>query len=152
MIIIDTSNEISGPDDIPNAAVGASRRMMVPEIDKQYQVMQESVRNHNPDVVVIDELANRVEAKAVDTIRRRGVKVFASVHGSFTDLVNNEELNRLLGGFQDVIFSDSSMNNGGEGRKTRPMRVGEPVFDVIVELGSNDDYRIIRDVKYQIDN
>lgn len=125
---------------------------MVLDIEKQYKVLQESVRNHNPDVIVIDELANKIEAKAVDTIRRRGVKVFASVHGSFADLVNNEELNRLLGGFQDVIFSDSSMNSSGEGRKTRPMRVGEPVFDVIVELGTQDDYRIIRDVKQQIDN
>jgi len=138
VLIIDTSNEISGPDDIPNPAVGNARRMMVQDVNKQYKVLQESVRNHNPDIIVIDELANFTEAKAVDTIRRRGVKVFASVHGTFDELISNAELNKLIGGTQDVIFSDMNCRNGEE-KKTRPMRVSEPAFDIIIQIGEDDD-------------
>lgn len=79
---------------------------MVPDVRMQYLVLQECVRNHNPEVIVVDELVSKIEVEEVETIKRRGVGVFASVHGTFKELVNNKELNGVLGGFQEVIYSD----------------------------------------------
>lgn len=133
LIIIDTSNEIAGDDQIPHECIGDSRRMMVPSIKDQYLILQECVRNHNPDIIVVDELANKMEVEAVDSIKRRGIHVFASVHGCFKELVSNSELNGVLGGFQNVIFSDKYVEKNNDA-KTRMNRRGEPVFDVIIEI------------------
>lgn len=77
--------------------------MMVPNVAEQYKILQECVRNHNPRVIVVDELANKREVDEVDSIKRRGVSIFASLHGTFKELISNKELNGVLGGFQQVI-------------------------------------------------
>lgn len=95
--------------------------------------MQECVRNHNPDIIIVDELANKKEVEAVDSIKRRGITIFGSIHGSFKELVSNNDLNGVLGGFQNVIFSDKHVESKND-RKTRMSRKGEPIFDVIIEI------------------
>jgi len=115
---------------------------MVPSIKDQYLVLQECVRNHTPDIIVVDELANKKEVEAVDSIKRRGICIFGSIHGSFKELISNSELNGVLGGFQDVIFSDKHVEKTND-RKTRLSRRGEPVFDTIIEIVKIDEYNII---------
>jgi len=95
--------------------------------------LQECVRNHNPDIIIVDELANKKEVEAVDSIKRRGITIFGSIHGSFKELVSNNDLNGVLGGFQNVIFSDKHVEIHND-KKTRMARKGEPVFDVIIEI------------------
>lgn len=123
---------------------------MVPDILKQYMIMQECVRNHNPDILVVDELANKNEVEAVDSIKRRGICIFGSIHGSFEELVSNKELNGVLGGFKEVTFSDAMARDKNES-KSRMCRNSEPVFDVIIELNATNDYNIISDVKNTVD-
>lgn len=123
---------------------------MVPDILKQYLIMQECVRNHNPDILVVDELANKREAEAVDSIKRRGICIFGSIHGSFQELISNKELNGVLGGFKEVIFSDATVRDKNES-KARMCRNSEPVFDVIIELVRTNEYNVISDVKNTVD-
>ncbi|MDP2989553.1 MAG: AAA family ATPase, partial [Kiritimatiellota bacterium] len=56
VIIVDTSNEIGGDGDVPHPAVGRARRMQVATPSLQHEVMIEAVENHNPEVIVIDEI------------------------------------------------------------------------------------------------
>jgi hypothetical protein len=46
--IVDTSNEIAGDGDVPHHCVGYARRLMVPSLNKQSNVMIECVQNHTP--------------------------------------------------------------------------------------------------------
>ena len=43
--------------------------------------MIEAVENHMPQVIVIDEIGNRQEAMAAQTIAERGVQLVATAHG-----------------------------------------------------------------------
>ena len=81
VIIVDTSNEIGGDGDVPHPAVGAARRMQVPKPSLQHEVMIEAVENHNPEVIVIDEIGRELEAQAARTIAERGVQLVATAHG-----------------------------------------------------------------------
>ncbi|HWQ22346.1 MAG TPA: AAA family ATPase, partial [Clostridia bacterium] len=74
VIIVDTSNEIGGDGDVPHPGVGSSRRMQVPLNKEQHDIMIEAVENHNPEVIVIDEIGRIEEAQACRTIAERGVE------------------------------------------------------------------------------
>jgi len=65
VVIVDTSNEIGGDGDIPHPAIGRARRMQVPRPSYQHETMIEAVENHNPEVIVIDEIGREREAAAV---------------------------------------------------------------------------------------
>ncbi len=82
VIIVDTSNEIGGDGDIPHAAVGKARRMQVPRPAHQHETMIEAVENHNPEVIVIDEIGREREAAAARTINERGVQLIGTAHGN----------------------------------------------------------------------
>lgn len=76
------------------------------------QVMLEAVINHNPQVVVIDEIQSAQEARAARTISQRGVLLVATAHGTaLGSLLRNPELVTLLGGVQPVIMSDAAMKD-----------------------------------------
>ncbi|MFL7793929.1 MAG: AAA family ATPase, partial [Anaerolineae bacterium] len=75
VIIVDTSNEIGGDGDVPHPSVGRARRMQVAMPNLQHEVMIEAVENHNPEVIVIDEIGRELEAAAARTIAERGVQL-----------------------------------------------------------------------------
>src|SRR5690606_23918487 len=107
VVIIDTSNEIGGDGDIPHPGVGNARPMQVPKPELQHAVMIEAVENHMPEVIVIDEIGNEVEAQAARTIAERGVQLIATAHGqSLENLMLNPALCDLIGGIQAVTLSD----------------------------------------------
>ena len=65
VVIVDTSNEIAGDNDVPHVAVGRARRLQVKKFDLQHQVLIEAVENHMPEVIIIDEISTEYEGKAV---------------------------------------------------------------------------------------
>jgi stage III sporulation protein SpoIIIAA len=91
-IVVDTSNELCGSGNIVHSCVGLARRMMVPDLESQKRVMIEAVQNHTPDVLVIDEIGRSQEVHAAATIKRRGVRLLATAHGSFCELMKNPDL------------------------------------------------------------
>ncbi len=82
VVIVDTSNEIAGDGDVPHPAIGRARRMQVREPSLQHEVMIEAVENHNPEVIVIDEIGRELEAVAARTIAERGVQLIGTAHGN----------------------------------------------------------------------
>ena len=134
VIIVDTSNEIGGDGDIPHPAVGRARRMQVAMPNLQHEVMIEAVENHNPEVIVIDEIGRALEAEAARTIAERGVQLIATAHGNTLDnLLLNPTLSDLVGGIESVTLSDEEARRRGT-QKTVLERRAPPTFDILVEL------------------
>ncbi|MDF1512178.1 MAG: AAA family ATPase [Anaerolineae bacterium] len=141
VIIVDTSNEIAGDGDIPHPAIGRARRMQVAMPSMQHEVMIEAVENHNPEVIVIDEIGREMEALAARTIAERGVKLIATAHGNTLDnLLLNPTLSDLVGGIESVTLSDEEARRRGT-QKTVLERRAPPTFSILVEI--QDRHRLL---------
>ncbi|MFN8418085.1 MAG: AAA family ATPase [Anaerolineae bacterium] len=141
VVIVDTSNEIGGDGDVPHPAVGRSRRMQVAQPMLQHEVMIEAVENHNPEVIVIDEIGRELEAAAARTIAERGVQLIGTAHGQTLDnLMLNPTLSDLVGGIESVTLSDEEARRRGT-QKVVLERRSPPTFDVLVEL--QDRHRLV---------
>jgi len=153
VVVVDTSNEIAGEGSIPHACIGKARRMMVPRRDQQHEVMKEAVQNHNPDVVIIDEIADHCEVAAAKTIAQRGVALVGTAHGTCLDsILKNPELNPLIGGIQPVILGDQAVRSSNSAKKTQMERKGAPCFTTLIELLGPSKWRIHKDVAKSVDS
>jgi stage III sporulation protein SpoIIIAA len=151
VIIVDTSNEIGGDGDVPHPAVGRARRMQVREPMLQHEVMIEAVENHNPEVIVIDEIGRELEALAARTIAERGVQLIGTAHGNaLENLLQNPTLSDLVGGIEAVTLSDEEARRRGT-QKTVLERRAPPTFDVLIEIQSRDQFAIHMDVTAAVD-
>lgn len=152
VIIVDTSNEIGGDGDIPHPAVGRARRMQVPRPSHQHEVMIEAVENHNPEVIIIDEIGREREAEAARTINERGVMLIGTAHGNtLENLLLNPTLSDLVGGIDSVTLSDEEARRRGT-QKTVLERKAPPTFDVLLEMQDRQRLLVHRDVTTSVDS
>ncbi|KAA0273402.1 MAG: AAA family ATPase [Chloroflexi bacterium] len=151
VVIVDTSNEIGGDGDVPHPAVGRARRMQVREPMLQHEVMIEAVENHNPEVIVIDEIGRELEALAARTIAERGVQLIGTAHGQTLDnLLLNPTLSDLVGGIEAVTLSDEEARRRGT-QKTVLERRAPPTFDLLIEIQTRDRFTIHQDIMTSVD-
>jgi len=151
VVIVDTSNEIGGDGDVPHPAVGKARRMQVAKPSLQHEVMIEAVENHNPEVIVIDEIGRELEAEAARTIAERGVQLIGTAHGrTMENLLINPTLSDLVGGIESVTLSDEEARRRGT-QKTVLERRSPPTFDVLIEIQQRDYLVIHPDVSEAVD-
>ncbi len=151
VVIVDTSNEIGGDGDVPHPAVGKARRMQVSHPERQHEVMIEAVENHNPEVIVIDEIGRELEAMAARTIAERGVQLIGTAHGNALDnLLLNPTLSDLVGGIQAVTLGDEEARKRGT-QKTVLERKAPPTFDVLIELQTRDRLVVHEDLAGAVD-
>ena len=151
VIIVDTSNEIGGDGDVPHPAVGKARRMQVREPMLQHEVMIEAVENHNPEVIVIDEIGRELEALAARTIAERGVQLIGTAHGNtLENLLLNPTLSDLVGGIEAVTLSDEEARRRGT-QKTVLERRAPPTFDVLIEIQNRDRFSVHMDIMAAVD-
>jgi len=151
VIIVDTSNEIGGDGDIPHPAVGRARRMQVPSPAHQHETMIEAVENHNPEVIVIDEIGREREAEAARTINERGVQLIGTAHGNtLENLLLNPTLSDLVGGIESVTLSDEEARRRGT-QKTVLERRAPPTFDVLIEMQDRQRLLVHSDVTTSVD-
>ncbi|NDJ52013.1 MAG: AAA family ATPase [Chloroflexi bacterium] len=151
VVIVDTSNEIGGDGDIPHPAVGKARRIQVPMPSLQHEVMIEAVENHNPEVIIIDEIGRELEALAARTINERGVQLIGTAHGITLDnLLLNPTLSDLVGGIESVTLSDEEARRRGT-QKTVLERRAPPTFDVVIEIQTRDQLTVHHDVTQSVD-
>jgi len=152
VVIVDTSNEIGGDGDVPHPAVGKARRMQVSVPVLQHEVMIEAVENHNPEVIVIDEIGRELEALAARTIAERGVQLIGTAHGQTLDnLLLNPTLSDLVGGIEAVTLSDEEARRRGT-QKTVLERRAPPTFDVLIEIQTRDRFAIHPDIMSAVDS
>jgi stage III sporulation protein SpoIIIAA len=151
VVIVDTSNEIGGDGDIPHPAVGKARRMQVPRPSYQHETMIEAVENHNPEVIVIDEIGREQETTAARTINERGVQLIGTAHGNtLENLLLNPTLSDLVGGIESVTLSDEEARRRGT-QKTVLERRAPPTFDVLVEIQDRQQVLAHNDVTTSVD-
>ncbi len=151
VVIVDTSNEIGGDGDVPHPAVGKARRMQVREPMLQHEVMIEAVENHNPEVIVIDEIGRELEAAAARTIAERGVQLIGTAHGNTLDnLLLNPTLSDLVGGIEAVTLSDEEARRRGT-QKTVLERRAPPTFDVLIEIQTRNRFAVHTDIMGSVD-
>lgn len=150
---------------IPHPAVGTARRFMVPRNKRQSDIMIQALTNHNPDVIVVDELSTAADVEAARSICHRGVTLVATAHAtSLAYLLSNPQLNPVLGGLKDVTLSKDEVallakdkkgsgSAGGAhsqrhafarsvGSRTRVERRQPPCFQVVIEIVSPAAWRI----------
>jgi len=151
VVIVDTSNEIGGDGDIPHVAVGKARRMQVSQPDRQHEVMIEAVENHNPEVIIIDEIGRELEAQAARTIAERGVQLIGTAHGNtLENLMLNPTLSDLIGGIESVTLSDDEARRRGT-QKVVLERRSAPTFDIMIEIQARDRLVVHGDVASAVD-
>ena len=151
VIIIDTSNEIAGDSDIPHFGIGRARRMQVAKPELQHQIMIEAVENHMPQVIVIDEIGTEFEVLAVRTIAEKGVQLVGTTHGNcLENLIKNPLLSNLIGGIEYVTLSDEEAKRR-RSKKTILERKTYPVFEIVIEINSQNFWTIHENVQYSID-
>ena len=151
VVIVDTSNEIGGDGDVPHPAIGRARRMQVSRPEQQHEVMIEAVENHNPEVIVIDEIGRELEAMAARTIAERGVQLIGTAHGNaLENLMLNPTLSDLVGGIQSVTLSDDEARRRGT-QKTVLERRAPPTFDVLIEIQARNRLLVREDVAASVD-
>jgi len=151
VVIVDTSNEIAGDGDIPHPAIGRARRMQVPTPSLQHQIMIEAVENHMPEVIVIDEIGNELEAAAARTIAERGVQLVATAHGNtLENLIMNPTLSDLVGGIQTVTLGDDEARRRGT-QKSVLERKAPPTFDVLVEIQDRERVAVHENLSEVVD-
>jgi stage III sporulation protein SpoIIIAA len=152
VVIVDTSNEIGGDGDVAHPAIGRARRMQVNHPERQHEVMIEAVENHNPEVIVIDEIGRELEAQAARTIAERGVQLIGTAHGNQLDnLMLNPTLTDLIGGIESVTLSDDEARRRGT-QKTVLERRAPPTFDVLVEIQTRDRMAVHDSVAESVDS
>ena len=152
VVIVDTSNEIAGDGDVPHPAIGRARRMQVPRVAQQHDVMIEAVENHMPEVVVIDEIGRMEETLAARTIAERGVQLIATVHGNTLDnLLANPSMSDLIGGIQTVTLGDEEARRRRT-QKTVSERKNPATFDVVIEMIERDKIAVRRPVSDVVDS
>jgi hypothetical protein len=113
--------------------------------------MIEAVENHNPEVIVIDEIGRELEAVAARTIAERGVQLIGTAHGNnLENLLLNPTLSDLVGGIESVTLSDEEARRRGT-QKTVLERRAAPTFDVLVEIVDRDRLALHHDVATAVD-
>ncbi|KAK9265792.1 hypothetical protein L1049_003532 [Liquidambar formosana] len=142
VVIVDTSNEIGGDGDVPHSGIGRARRMQVPNVNMQHNVMIEAVENHMPETIIIDEIGTELEALAASTIAQRGVQLVGTAHGMTIDsIIKNPSLQILVGGIESVTLGDEEARKR-KVQKTILERKGPSTFTCAVEMISKTECRV----------
>ena len=82
----------------------------------------------------------------------------ATAHGiDLSSLMSNPELVTLIGGIEqttlgDQAAADQAKSTGQEFRKTKAERKGSPVFDYLIEVVGQGEWRLHRDVAKSVDS
>ncbi|XP_042377196.1 protein SEEDLING PLASTID DEVELOPMENT 1-like isoform X1 [Zingiber officinale] len=151
VVIVDTSNEIGGDGDIPHSGIGRARRMQVPNVSMQHNVMIEAVENHMPEVIIIDEIGTELEAMAASTIAQRGVQLVGTAHGvTIESIIKNPCLQALVGGIESVTLGDEEARKR-KVQKTILERKGPSTFTCAVEMISKTEYQVHHKLEATVD-
>ncbi|KNE62333.1 hypothetical protein AMAG_07563 [Allomyces macrogynus ATCC 38327] len=105
VLVIDTYNEIGGDGDVPHPALGKCRRIQVADRAAQHAQIVNGVRNHQPDIIVIDEIATHDDVAALQLIAPCVRAVIAATSGSFPSAFLSLVLHRLIGHVFDAAVT-----------------------------------------------
>jgi stage III sporulation protein SpoIIIAA len=152
VVVVDTSNEIGGDGIVPHPFLGRARRIQVPRRAEQLRVLVEVLQNHSPEYVIIDEIGTAAEAEAAWSMSQRGIKLVATCHGeNLAQLLQNRELNTLVGGVSQAFLSNEERRLRNKIKKSILERPHSSPFHSVVELVRRNVGFVYRDVNQAVD-
>jgi stage III sporulation protein SpoIIIAA len=128
-IVVDTSNEVAGDGAIPHPALGLADRVQVPSPEAQAKIILQTLANHGPKRLIIDEIKRSEEADIAEMISHMGVDLIASAHAWDLNRFVHNPMYRKLAGYIDL------------NARHRPL---PPAFSVMVELVGRGEVRVYR--------
>ena len=98
LIVIDSSNEITGDGDVPHPMMSRVRRFKVGDPTEQAPKLKRAIRNHGPEELLMDEVGYNGDVPLLESASRNGLTVIATMHGRVVhDVLENPPLLPLLG-------------------------------------------------------
>ncbi|GGB73868.1 AAA family ATPase [Deinococcus soli (ex Cha et al. 2016)] len=98
LLVIDSSNEITGDGDMPHPMLTRARRFKVGDPEQQAPKLKRAIRNHGPEEVLMDEVGYNGDVPLLVSAARLGVTVIATMHGRVVEnVLRNPPLLPLLG-------------------------------------------------------
>lgn len=98
LIIIDSSNEITGDGKTPHPMMSRVRRFKVGDPEQQAPKLRRAIRNHGPEEILMDEVGYNGDVPLLVSASKFGVSVIATMHGKVLgDVLRNPPLLPLLG-------------------------------------------------------
>jgi len=149
---IDTHGDLGGDSDIAHPSLVDVRRLMVPSPVLQSRIIEESMKNHTPDCLVVDEVIAVSDVDAVLACHARGSRIICGATGSLARIANDPERCGLVGVKMNTTLPQAQAQGIKASQKLS--KASWPVFDVIVELGSDlhNEWTVITKVSQAIDS
>lgn len=151
--IFDKSEEIAGHGLTPHSALGNLVRRFVPQPFKNVaQSLISMIENHNPRVLIIDELSDREQFSGVRRmIIEKGIpSAFIFTHGTtLGKAMHSENTRELLAKVETVTVGDDTARHTGSldpMDKIRHNVVGDSMVDVVVEMPARGVFVVHRNV------
>jgi stage III sporulation protein SpoIIIAA len=95
--------------------------------------MEHAIRYHSPEVLVVDEIVTRNEARAATHAGLRGIQLVASCHAKDVgDLIAHPIIRDLVGSTQSAAISDSASKHMGSKFVTE--RRQAPLFEAAYDV------------------
>lgn len=146
VVVVDESGELGGGDSAP-VGIGSARRLCVHADTTHAEAIDHAVRNHTPDVIILDELLTEADAAAAMRAAARGIQLIATTHaGSVADIVSNPNMVDLTGGRQHAAVTDDVAAQTGS--KFASARKTAPAFGMAVDVAAK---RVIHNLDKVID-
>ncbi|KAI8590762.1 hypothetical protein BDZ88DRAFT_450932 [Geranomyces variabilis] len=159
--LLDSSQELGGGGGgggVPHQCLGRTRVFGWLGWEEDHKgLLEQILRNHTPFVLATDELTNPGDITAIKKIRDSGVRLVATTHDSFQDLLLYRDQRHLLGGLKQVVVTDETAKEKAIFSKIRLqrnqalLRPSSPMFETVVEVLGKLEYRIIHDVQKNVD-
>jgi stage III sporulation protein SpoIIIAA len=128
LIIIDSSNEVTGDGETPHPMLNRVRRIKVGDPSQQAPKLKRAIRNHGPEEILMDEVGYNGDVPLMVSASRFGVTVIATMHGEvIKDVTSNHDLFALLGIARDE-------------RTGALIRRSRPCFDTAIEVHGKGQY------------
>jgi stage III sporulation protein SpoIIIAA len=135
LLLVDTSGEIGGSGSSPHPGIGMADVLPVPSPDVQADIIEQAVKNHGAEILVVDEIGYNGDAMVLQAKARGGIGVIATAHGiTISDAAFNPALHPVLG-------------DPDEHWKRRM----PSTFKVIIEVPAKGIYKVYNDANAALD-
>ncbi len=139
--LFDKTEELAGNGLTPHSALGnLARRFVIQPFKNVAQSLISMIENHNPKVLIIDELSNPEQFRSVRRmVDEKGIPTaIIFTHGTTLGMaMHSENTKELLAKVDTVIVGDDTAQKTGNGDvqdKIRHNVIGHSMVDVVVEM------------------